>query len=108
MDCFKRAFTAGLKYRGVKKRDIRKIGKIHMPTDIDTVKELCERFDLELIYNGKYSSSQSEPVVVGYSLVDNVSLVNFAGEGESVGHAVFCSDIQPFLNFNVFFVIRGW
>lgn len=94
--CAKRSLDIGLAYVGIRK---------HVPyiTRVDEILEFTEKLGLkchipELDY-GEYEAD-NDPVMVIYA--------DEQTPFDSIHHAVFCSDIQPFLDKEIKLIVYGW
>lgn len=94
MYCFIRAFNAGLRYAGL--NDIN-LSYIEVPASERDIWKLAESYGLKR--TDPLNTDFTQPVLVCYK--------NDLNE-ENAGHAVFCSDIQPFFCFEVATALIGW
>lgn len=92
-DCLQRAFQAGLFFCGIKDEvpDISWSNELH---------ELAAKYNLKCSCETDYNKWNNDPVLVFYE--DEFT------KYDDLCHAVFCSDIQPFLDKNVLHVVYGW
>jgi hypothetical protein len=104
-DCLRRAFSVGLAYAG-RHEDV---SWIPDGCSSEMLPEICERLGLVLIMlDGRYTFHM-EPVLVGYDMEDGVvTNEDEPGFGQNICHAVFASDILPFIRWKIKFAVLGW
>jgi hypothetical protein len=109
MDCFARALNLALNASGVGFGELI-CSKLPKPTPHQNVIEICSNLGLEVYTSGDVIIDK-RPTIVGYYLNLNINTINLVYGNSTTGvnaHAVYCSDLLPFINHKLYIVIKGF
>lgn len=107
MDCFARSIKAGIECSGLRFGQLL-YDILPKPTPDDVAVTLCKNLGLEVHTTGTVLIDK-RPVLIGYYLNVPVQLVKpVYGNSKMNAHVVFCSDLEPFVNFNLTLVVKGF
>lgn len=107
MDCFARSIKAGIECSGLEFGQLL-YDILPKPTPDDVAVSLCKNLGLEVHTTGTVLIDK-RPVLIGYYLNVPVQLVKpVYGNSKMNAHVVFCSDLEPFVKFNLTLVVKGF
>ncbi len=106
MDCFARSIKAGIEYSGLGFGQLL-YDILPKPTPDYVAVSLCKNLGLDVHTTGTVLIDK-RPVLIGYYLNVPVQLVKPVYGSKMNAHVVFCSDLEPFVDFNLTLVVKGF